>query len=141
MKKFIYSAIALCAMAFTVQNVQAQLGPQLVASVSSIDLGTVEVGQEIPVEFDLSLVNLGSITPSLTNLNVESKLGRIDVIHTSTTTVDPTTWKITVVVKPLEPGFFSDDNIQIDSELPVILIPSIKVGTEIPVTFTGVVTP
>lgn len=138
MKKFIFSAAALCAMAFTAQNAVAQVLPQLTSSVTSIDLGTVQVNDVVPVEFDLNLLNLGSITPSIANLKVESRQSRVRVGDVVALPAGTVTWDVDTTIEPLGVGALAGEALEVSLEVPIPLLPSITLSTEIPVTGTVV---
>lgn len=138
MKKFIFSAAALCAMAFTAQNAVAQVLPQLTSSVTSIDLGTVQVNDVVPVEFDLNLLNLGSITPSIANLKVEPIKSRVRVGDVFVIPAGTVTWDVDTTIEPLGAGALAGEALEVSLEVPIPLLPSIKLSTEIPVTGTVV---
>lgn len=138
MKKFIFSAAALCAMAFTAQNTVAQVLPQLTSSVTSIDLGTVQVNDVVPVEFDLNLLNLGSITPGIANLQVESKQRRVRVGDVVALPAGTVTWEVDTTIEPLGAGALAGEALEVSLEVPIPLLPSITLSTEIPVTGTVV---
>lgn len=138
MKKFIFSAAALCAMAFTAQNAVAQVLPQLTSSVTSIDLGTVQVNDVVPVEFDLNLLNLGSITPGIANLQVESKQRRVRVGDVVALPAGTVTWEVDTTIEPLGAGALAGEALEVSLEVPIPLLPSITLSTEIPVTGTVV---
>lgn len=138
MKKFIFSAAALCAMAFTAQNAVAQVLPQLTSSVTSIDLGTVQVNDVVPVEFDLNLLNLGSITPGIANLQVESKQRRVRVGDVVALPAGTVTWDVDTTIEPLGAGALAGEALEVSLEVPIPLLPSITLSTEIPVTGTVV---
>lgn len=139
MKKILFSALALCAMAFSAQNAQAQVGLQLKSNVQSIDLGTVQVEESVPVEFDLSLLNLGGISPSIANLKVESKLRHIRMGDVIALPAGTATWQVNASAEPLEVGSLTGEALEISVEVPIPLLPNITLTTEIPVT--GTVTP
>lgn len=60
MKKYLFMAVALAAIVFVPQKASAQIGLQLTSSVSSIDLGTVEVNSEVPIGFIIGMVDTGN---------------------------------------------------------------------------------
>lgn len=136
MKKLLFLAIAICTMALTSQNAHAQTGLQLTSSVSSIDLGTVHVGETIPIELDLNLLNLGTLTPNLVNLRATSKQGSLrigDVVALPSGTIS---WDVDVSAEPLGAGALSGEALQITAEVPVPLLPNRVLTLEIPVTGT-----
>lgn len=138
MKKFLFSAIVLCAMAFTVQNAHAQVGIQLTSSVQSIDLGTVHVGDTIPIEFDLGLLNLGGISPNIANLKVQSKQARIRIGDVVALPAGTATWDVDVSAEPLGQGALAGEALQVSVEVPIPLLPNLTLNMEIPVTGTVV---
>ncbi|MFV0585880.1 hypothetical protein [Bacteroides reticulotermitis] len=125
-------------MAFTAQNTVAQVLPQLTSSVTSIDLGTVQVNDVVPVEFDLNLLNLGSITPGIANLQVESKQRRVRVGDVVALPAGTVTWEVDTTIEPLGAGALAGEALEVSLEVPIPLLPSITLSTEIPVTGTVV---
>ncbi|GAE82076.1 hypothetical protein JCM10512_258 [Bacteroides reticulotermitis JCM 10512] len=133
-------AVAFVAMAFTAQNASAQLGLQLTPSVSTINLGTVPVNSEIPLEFNVGIISTGDIfeAPYVVSMQIDSKQNTVEVRNVVLERLGIPTWKVDAAIKPTEVGNLSGEALEITMELPIPLLPNIILTTEIPLTGTVV---
>ncbi|MFV0586678.1 hypothetical protein [Bacteroides reticulotermitis] len=140
MKKYLFMAVAFVAMAFTAQNASAQLGLQLTPSVSTINLGTVPVNSEIPLEFNVGIISTGDIfeAPYVVSMQIDSKQNTVEVRNVVLERLGIPTWKVDAAIKPTEVGNLSGEALEITMELPIPLLPNIILTTEIPLTGTVV---
>ncbi|SBV91077.1 hypothetical protein [uncultured Dysgonomonas sp.] len=140
MKKFLFSAVVLLAMAFTAQNAHAQAGLQLTSSVQSFNLGTVHVGDVIPIQLDLKFLNLGILTPNIASMQVKSTGAKIrirqgDVVALPTGVTD---WifndgELDIII--IAPGALNE-SLEVSVEVPLPLLPPAVLTLDIPVTGT-----
>ncbi|HJD75157.1 MAG TPA: hypothetical protein K8W04_03755 [Bacteroides reticulotermitis] len=138
MKKYLFMVVALAAMAFTTQKASAQIGLQLTSSVSSIDLGTVEVNSEVPVGFLIGMVDTGSyIPPYIVNIRIQlNPSPKLELKDIFTVPTGATTFEVGAAIEPIEIGVLGGEALKVSVEVPIPLLPNITLEKEIPITGT-----
>lgn len=113
---------------------------QLTPSVSTINLGTVPVNSEIPLEFNVGIISTGDIfeAPYVVSMQIDSKQNTVEVRNVVLERLGIPTWKVDAAIKPTEVGNLSGEALEITMELPIPLLPNIILTTEIPLTGTVV---
>lgn len=139
MKKYLFMAVALAAIVFVPQKASAQINLELTSSVSSIDLGTVEVNTEVPIGFIVGMVDTGNyIPPYIVGIQIKSEQNKVEVRNVVYERLGIPTWNLYATVEPIVTGSLAGEALEVSVEVPIPLLPNITLTTEIPVTGTVV---